>query len=415
MTVRFQSLKIITEKEILPAADYIFDGKTIQLAGPGVPDQNEKLLDCTGLLGSEGWTDLRCFSGEPGQEYRETLESLSHALIQAGMTEAVLLPNTMPPVQSKSELAYIDNNTRHLFPTFHRQAAVTKNFQGEELTEMLDLNQYGVQLFGEGLVALSHADRMMKALQYLQKFKGVLLDQSMDPMLALFGQMHEGKTSTMLGLKGIPDIAEEVAVQKNLEILRYTGGRLHFQTISTVGALEHIRKAKEEGLAVTADVSVYQLLFTDEDLSGFDARLKVLPPFRGKSQRKALIKGLKDGTIDALVSNHVPHEPDAKNVAFDHAPFGMAGLPTFIPALVSLSDELGFPLLIEKLTKGPKGVLGHAANLWESLTIFDPKEEWLFEENSNASLAINNPYFNQLVKGKVKYLVNKGKMKELDE
>ena len=415
MTVRFQSLKIITEKEILPAADYIFDGKTVQPAGDGQPGKSEKLLDCKGLLGSEGWVDLRCFSGEPGQEYRETLESLSHALVQAGMTEAVLLPNTMPPIQSKSEVAYIENNTRHLFPTFHVQAAVTKNFKGEELTEMLDLNHYGVQLFGEGLVALSHADRMMKALQYLQKFKGVLFDQSMDPMLALFGQMHEGITSTMLGLKGIPDIAEEVAVQKNLEILRYTGGRLHFQTISTIGALEHIRKAKQEGLAVTADISIYQLLFTDEDLMGFDSHLKVLPPFRGKSQRKALIEGLKDGTIDALVSNHVPHEPDAKNMEFDHAPFGMAGLPTFIPALVSLSDELGYPLLIEKLTKGPQSILGNTNHAWESLTIFDPNEEWLFGENSNASLAVNNPYFNQLVKGKVKYLINKGKMKEIDE
>jgi dihydroorotase len=219
----------------------------------------------------------------------------------------------------------------------------------------------------------------------------------------------------MLGLKGIPDIAEEVAVQKNLEILRYTGGRLHFQTISTIGALEHIRKAKQEGLAVTADISIYQLLFTDEDLMGFDSHLKVLPPFRGKSQRKALIEGLKDGTIDALVSNHVPHEPDAKNMEFDHAPFGMAGLPTFIPALVSLSDELGYPLLIKKLTKGPQSILGNTTHVLESLTIFDPNEEWLFEENSNASLAVNNPYFNQLVKGKVKYLINKGKMKEIDE
>jgi dihydroorotase len=331
------------------------------------------------------------------------------------MTEAVLLPNTMPPIQSKSEVAYIENNTRHLFPTFRIQAAVTKNFKGEELTEMLDLNHYGVQLFGEGLVALSHADRMMKALQYLQKFKGVLFDQSMDPMLALFGQMHEGITSTMLGLKGIPDLAEEVAVQKNLEILRYTGGRLHFQTISTIGALEHIRKAKQEGLAVTADISIYQLLFTDEDLMGFDSRLKVLPPFRGKSQRKALIEGLKDGTIDALVSNHVPHESDAKNMEFDHAPFGMAGLATFVPALVSLSDELGYPLLIDKLTKGPRSILGNTNNAMESLTIFDPNEEWLFDEKSNASLAANNPYFNQLVKGKAKYLVNKGKMEGIDE
>ena len=415
MTVRFQSLKIITEKEILPAADYVFDGKTITAATTQSPGKDEKLVDCKGLLGSKGWTDLRCFSGEPGQEYRETLESLANALMQGGMTAAVLLPNSTPPIQSKSEVAYLKNHSDLLFPTFHIQAAVTKDFEGKELTEMLDLNQYGVNLFGEGMVSLSHSDRMMKALQYLQKFNGVLFDQSQDPMLALFGQMHEGVSSTMLGLKGIPDLAEEVAVQKNLEILRYTGGRLHFQTVSTSGALEHIRRAKQEGLAVTADVSIYQLLFTDDDLLDFDTRLKVLPPFRGKTQQEALIDALKDGTIDALVSNHIPHELDAKNMEFDHAPFGMAGLPTFIPALVKLSEKLTYPLLIDKLTNGPQAILGNQANEWDSLTVFDPNKEWMFDEKSNASLAANNPYFNQSQKGKVKYLINQGKIEGLNE
>ena len=415
MTVRFQSLKIITEKEILPAADYIFDGKTIQPANPDTIAENETLVDCKGLLGSRGWTDLRCLSGEPGQEYRETLESLSKALCQGGMTEAVLLPNSNPPIQSKSEVAYIKNHTQFLLPTFHIQAAVTKNFEGEELTEMLDLNHYGVKLFGEGLVSLAHSDRMMKALQYLQKFDGVLFDQSQDPMLALFGQMHEGIPSTMLGLKGIPDLAEAVAVQKNLEILRYTGGRLHFQAVSTLGALAHIRQAKKEGLAVTADMSIYQLLFTEEDLLGFDTNLKVMPPFRGKKQQEGLMEALVDGTIDALVSNHIPHELDAKNMEFDLAPFGMAGLPTFIPAVVTLAEKLGYPLLVEKLTNGPQTVLGNKGEIWDSLTVFDPSEEWLFDEKSKASLANNNPYINQTLKGKIKYLINKGKMEGINE
>ncbi|WP_375583516.1 dihydroorotase [Cyclobacterium xiamenense] len=417
MTVRFQSLRIITEKEILPPADYIFDGNTLTKAGwaaAGDPEEEVK-VDCTGLLGSRGWTDLRCFSGEPGLEHRETLESLARALMQGGMTEAVLLPNTQPPLQSKNEVAYVQSRTAGLFPTFHIQAAVTKNFIGEELTEMLDLHHHGVRIFGEGLEPLSHSDRMMKALQYLQKFDGILFDQSLDPMLALFGHMHEGLASTRLGLKGIPDLAEEVAVQKNLEILRYTGGRLHFQTVSTRGALEQIRKAKGEGLAVTADVSIYQLLFFDKDLWEFDTRLKVMPPFRGVSQREALIEGLKDGTIDALVSNHVPQDGDAKNREFDLAPFGMSGLPAFVPALVTLSEELGYPLLISKLTRGPQQVLGQAGEDWTSLTVFDPDEAWELNEVTNASMAENNPYWGQSVKGRVKYLVNNGKMEGLHE
>ena len=140
----------------------------------------------------------------------------------------------------------------------------------------------------------------MKILQYLQKFNGVLFDQTYEPLLALFGQMHEGLTSTRIGMKGMPNLAEDVAIHKNLEILRYSGGRLHFQTISTKGAVEEIRQAKKEGLKVTADISLYQLVFSDEDLLGFDTNLKVMPPFRGKEDRKALIEGLKDGTIDAL-------------------------------------------------------------------------------------------------------------------
>ncbi|WP_154852847.1 dihydroorotase [Cyclobacterium xiamenense] len=413
MTVRFQSLKIITEKELLPPADYLFDGHKLTKASTAAAADQEVRVDCSGLLGSRGWTDLRCFSGEPGQEYRETLETLALALIQGGMTEAVLLPNTQPPLQSKNEVAYVQSRTAGLFPTFHIQAAVTKNFMGEELTEMLDLNHHGVRIFGEGMEPLAHSDRMMKALQYLQKFDGVLFDQSVDPMLALFGHMHEGLASTRLGLKGIPDLAEEVAIQKNLEILRYTGGRLHIQTVSTRGALEQIRKAKKEGLAVTADVSIYQLLFFDKDLREFDTRLKVMPPFRGDSQREALIEGLKDGTIDALVSNHVPQDTDAKNREFDLAPFGMSGLPAFVPAVVTLADELGYPLLVSKLTSGPRRVLGQTEDDWTSLTVFDPEEVWELNEATNASLAENSPYWGQSVKGRVKYLINRGKMEGL--
>ncbi|SHN13307.1 dihydroorotase [Cyclobacterium lianum] len=415
MRVRFQSLRIITDEEILPPDDYLFDGKTLQKADTNEPGPSETLLDCSGLLGSKGWTDLRCFSGEPGLEYRETLDSLAQALMQGGMTEAVLLPNTQPPLQSKNEVAYIQNHSAQLFPTFHVQAAVTRDLEGEGLTEMLDLNHYGIRVFGEGLLPLSHSDRLMKALQYLQRVDGVLFDQSHDPLLALFGQMHEGIVSTRLGLRGIPDLAEEVAVQKNLEILRYTGGRLHFQTVSTPGALQHIRKAKAEGLAVTADVSIYQLLFTDEDLFDFDTCLKVMPPFREKRHRQSLLEGLRDGTIDALVSNHVPHDNDAKNMEFDLSPFGMSGLPTFVPALVQLEAELGYPLLISKLCTGPQKVLGNESSAWETLTVFDPEARWTLDHQTNASLAENSPYWGKALKGRVKYLINRGRVEGIHE
>jgi dihydroorotase len=260
------------------------------------------------------------------------------------------------------------------------QAAATKDCKGEDFTDILDLHHEGVFVYGDGTHPISNPDRLLKILQYLQKFGGLLFDQTYDPYLSLFGQMHEGVASTRLGMKGIPNLSEEIAVHRNLEILKYAGGKLHLQTISTKGAVDKIREAKKEGLNVTADVSLYQLLFSDEDMASFDTNLKVMPPFRGKEDRKALIKGLKDGTIDAIVSNHQPQDFDSKFMEFDLAAFGMAGLQTFLPGMSKLAEELTWPLLISKITEGPAKVLHNEPSKMDSLTVFDPEENWVFDQ-----------------------------------
>ncbi|GAB3658254.1 dihydroorotase [Echinicola sediminis] len=414
MAVLLKSLKLIQKEGVKEAVNYLYDGKKLSEYNGGEEEFTE-VVDCSGWLGSSGWIDLRCGVGEPGFEYQETLESLGETLKYAGFTQAVVLPNTDPVIQSKNEVEFVKNKVKDFITDIHIQAAVTKDTKGEDFTEILDINHHGVQIFGDGVVPISNSDRLMKVLQYLQKFNGILFDQSYDPLLAIFGQMHEGYTSTALGMKGIPSLAEEVAIQKNLDILRYAGGNIHFQTISTVKGVEAIRQAKQEGLGVTADVSLYQLLFTDEELSGYNTHLKVLPPFRGKEERKALIEGLKDGTIDAIVSNHQPKDFDSKHMEFDLAAFGMAGLQTFLPGLVSLEKELGWPLLIDKITNGPAKVVRSEKSSWESVTIFDPEQEWQFDKTTNKSLSANSPYFNQKLRGKVKVLINKGKCLRLDE
>ena len=411
----FQSLQLITSERISEPADYLYDGQRIQKFTSGANDDSLEYVDCSGLLGSSGWIDLRCFAGEPGIEYKETLESLCQTLAYGGFAEAVILPNTKPALQSKNEIAYVQQRAKQFFPTLHIQAAITKDILGEDFTEMLDLHHQGVRIFGEGTQPLSHSDRMMKALQYLQRFGGILFDQSYDPMLALYGQMNEGYSSTVLGLKGIPNLAEEVAIQKNLSILRYSGGNLHLQTVSTAEGVELIRKAKEEGLQVTADVSLYQLLFLDENLSDFNTSLKVMPPFRSLEDRKALIEGLSDGTIDAIVSNHIPQDVDSKHMEFDLAPFGMAGIQTFAAGLTILEKELGWPLLIDKVTNGPARVIKLEGDETGSLTVFDPKAVWKFDAVSNPSLSQNSPWFNSQVTGKVRYVVNGQKMVKIDE
>jgi dihydroorotase len=413
MAVLLKNLKLIDDGDISDPKDYIFKKGSIQVVANSDLEEVQQVLDCSGYFASQGWVDLRCGLGEPGQEYRETVESLCLSLETSGFSQALVMPNTDPVIQSKNEVDFVINKSKAFGPTLNVMGAITKNAAGEDLTEILDMHfQSGLKFFGDGTKTLANPDRYMKILQYLQKFEGLLFDHAYDPLLAIFGQMHEGNISTQLGMKGMPNLAEDVAIQRNLEIIRYAGGRVHFQTVSTAKGVDLIRKAKQEGLNVTSDVSIYQLIFSDADLVTFDSNYKVKPPFRGEEDRYALIQGLQDGTIDALVSNHQPQDFDSKFAEFDLAAFGMAGLQTFLPAMVILSKELGWGLLIDKITKGPGAIISTADASW---TIFDPEEKWIYNEKSNKSLSSNNPWFGKELQGKVKYVIQKGQLKKVDE
>ncbi|MCS5490439.1 dihydroorotase [Algoriphagus limi] len=413
MAVLFQGLTWIDKGES-QKGDFVFDDGQFQPLDSTQDYKHAQIINSEGWIGSKGWIDLRVACGEPGLEHKETIESLCDSLYCSGFSTAVMMPNTQPVVQNKGLVDFIKNKSAYSPVELVPQAAVTLDLRGEDLTEMLDMHyQSGVTIFGEGKDPLSNSDRFLKIIQYLQKFNGVLFDHSYDPLLAIFGQMHEGEVSTRLGLKGIPSLAEEVAIQKNLELIRYAGGRVHFQTISTAKSVDLIRKAKEEGLNVSADVSIYQLIFSDSDLVDFDPNLKVLPPFRSENDRKALIEGLKDGTFDAIVSNHQPEDYDSKFMEYDLASFGMAGLQTFLPAMVKLESELGWALMIDKITNGPLNVLGRSAS--NSITIFNPKESWTYNHQSNRSLSFNHPWFGSELTGKVKYRIYDGVLSEIDD
>ncbi|MEB2781599.1 dihydroorotase [Algoriphagus sp. C2-6-M1] len=413
MSILFKGLRSIHSDGLEKSKDYIFENGEVKLASSSNTLKFDQEINASKWLLSTGWIDLRCGMGEPGLEYKESIESLAESLTVSGFSAAVILPNTLPVIQSKGDVDFVLNRAKRYTPEFLIQGAVTKDTDGENFTEILDMHhQSGVSVFGEGLKPLANGDRYMKILQYLQKFNGVLFDHAYDPLLAIFGHMHEGENSTMLGVKGIPNLAEDVAIQRNLEILRYAGGRVHFQTINTAKGVNLIRQAKAEGLNVTADVSIFQLIFSDGDLMDFDPNLKVLPPFRGDTDRIALIEGLKDGTIDALVSNHQPEDLDSKFMEFDLANFGMVGLQTFLPAMVILEKELGWSLLIEKITTGPKGIIPY--ELTQSWTIFDPEAEWIYNERTNRSLSSNSPWYGKDLKGQVKYVIQKGQLIEVD-
>lgn len=373
----------------------------------------DKVIRADGMKLSVGWFDLGTFIGDPGLEHKEDIESASKAAAAGGFTGLAVLPNTTPCVQTKNEVSYLLKGNDSQLVQIHALAAVTKNNKGEELTEMIDLHEAGAVAFTDGLKPIWHTDILLKSLQYLQKFNGLLIDHPEDIWLNLFGQMHEGVNSTRLGLKGMPRIAEDIAVNRNLELLAYAGGRLHFSRLSSGRAVDLVRTAKKK-LKVSCDITIYQPLLDDTALFDFNTNFKVNPPLREKQDNDALIKALKDGTIDVLTSGHTPHEEESKNLEFDIADFGMINLQTFASNLSTLSQSVDLDVLIEKITTNPRKLLGlDVPNIdvdqKANLTLFDPNKMWTFDEKVNLSKSRNSPWLNQEIKGKAVAVFNNGR------
>lgn len=370
----------------------------------------DRVIKAEGMKLSPGWFDLGTYIGDPGLEHKEDLESAVRSAIEGGFTELAMLPNTQPSVQTKNEVTYITRGNDNRLVQIHALASITKNNKGEELTEMIDLHEAGAVGFTDGLKPIWHTDIFLKALQYMQKFNGVVIDHPEDIWLNLFGQMHEGVNSTRLGLKGMPRIAEEISITKHLEILSYAGGRLHLSKISTAKSVELVRGAKKK-LKVTCDVASYQALFDDTVLGDFDTNYKVNPPLREKPDNDAVIRGLKDGTIDVICSGHLPQDDESKHLEFDHADFGIINLQTFASNLVSLSKHVDWETLLEKVTVGPRQVLNMsvpriAEDEKANLTLLNPDKTWTLDERTNCSRAKNSPWYGKEVKGKVAAVFN---------
>lgn len=381
--------------------------------------QADKTIDADGMLLSAGWFDLGTSIGDPGLEHREDLISVAKAAAAGGFTEIAVLPNTQPALQTKNEVHYVRQYNDSRLVQIHPMAAVTKNCKGEEMTDMIDLFHAGAVAFTDGLKPLWHTDIFLKALQYLQKFDGVLIDHPEDIWLDLFGQMHEGPISATLGLKGMPRIAEEICVSRNLKLLEYSGGRLHFSKISSSKSVALIRAAKKKGLNITCDITSYQPLLLDDLLEGFDTNYKVNPPLREKSDADALIKGLKDDTIDVLRSGHTSIEDEGKFLEFDQADFGIINLQTFASQLAPLTEEIKIEDLIIKVAENPRSILKMEipkvdVDVKANLTLFDPNKEWEFTAEDNFSKSKNSPWLGKKLKGKAVAVFNNGKTR-LDE
>ncbi|MDO8368548.1 MAG: dihydroorotase [Saprospiraceae bacterium] len=359
------------------------------------------------LCVSPGWMDVGVYACDPGYEHREDLSTAAAAAAAGGFTAMACFPNTDPALHTKSEILYVKNKAVGLPVYCYPIGAISQSCEGKDLAELFDMHAAGAVAFSDGKRAVQDAGLLLRALQYAQAFKGLIINAPHHKTIAAGGQMHEGVMSTSLGLKGLPALAEELMVQRDLSLLEYSEGRLHIHLISTARSVALIRGAKKAGLPVTCSVAVANLCFTDEKLADFDSNWKVVPPLRSVSDTAALLEGLADGTIDFICSNHTPWHEEAKNLEFTYAEFGMIGLETvFALCRTYLSKSLTVNDLVEKMSLAPRRVLNLpvpkiAQGERAELSVFDPDFEWVLKAKNIHSKSHNTPFIGQTFKGKI--------------
>jgi dihydroorotase len=352
---------------------------------------------------SEGWFDSSVSFGEPGFEDRETIKNGLLIAAKSGFTAVALQPNSFPVLDNQSQIQFViskaASSATQLFPI----GALTKNSEGHDLAELFDMKNSGAIAFGDYQKNIANANVLKIGLQYVQDFNGLVLAFCQDEKIKGNGVVHEGKASLRLGLKGIPTLAEEIIVSRNLFLLEYTGGKMHIPTISSSKSVDLIREAKKKGLQVTCSVAVHNLVLTDDSLTEFDTRQKVVPPLRDCETNAALIKGVLDGTIDAITSDHNPIDIDHKKMEFDLATNGTIGLESAFAALATI---LPIDVIIEKLTAariifGLDSINPFEAKSKANFTLFTTTDVWEFSKKDIKSKSKNSAFLGQKMKGKV--------------
>jgi dihydroorotase len=404
-------------------ADLLIHDGIIEAVGKGLKTSAEtEIIDATGLVVSPGLIDMHVHLRDPGYEYKEDIFSGARAAAAGGFTAVAAMANTSPVADDLSVIGYVEERARKAAVRIHPYGALTKGLEGKELAELGRMQAGGAVAFSDDGRPVRSGLLMRNALQYAKGIDALIIVHEEDPYLAAGGMMHEGSVSSVLGLRGIPAAAEEVMLARDLLLLKQTGGRLHIAHISTSGSVEMVRRAKAEGLAVTAEVTPHHLLLTERAVKnlGYSTNTKVNPPLRTESDRQALWEGLLDGTIDAIASDHAPHHPDDKDVEYDFAPFGIAGLETTLSLLLDeLSagriKKLTLPLLLEKLSSAPARILRvRGGNLQPGspadLTLIDLKQSYSVTPDTWYSKARNTPFAVRRLTGAAAYTIVGGEV-----
>lgn len=378
----------------------------------------KEIIDAKGKIVVPGLIDMHAHLREPGREDEETIYTGSCAAVAGGFTSVCCMPNTEPPIDNQETVKFVYAKAKEAKCKIFCVGAVTKGQKGEELTEIYDLVQAGVVAISDDGKPVSNSQLMRNALEYCKMFDLLVISHCEDTNLSSGGVMHEGFVSTTLGMSGTPSIAEEIMVARDLKLAEFTGGKIHIAHVSTQGSVDLIREAKKRGLEVTCEATPHHFTLTDEALKSFDTNTKVNPPLRTKKDVEAIKKGLKDGTIDSIATDHAPHSVEEKEVEFDFAPFGMVGLETALGLVVTElinKKVLSWPQAIAKLTTNPSKILNLKGGRIKrdfpaDLTIIDPKASWIVDPAKFQSKSKNSPFGGKRLWGKVCYTIVDGKI-----
>ena len=382
---------------------FIEDGRVVGLASysDGVPEGAE-VFDATGLVVTPGFIDMHVHLREPGHEYKETIASGAAAAVAGGFTTICAMPNTSPVNDNAAVTRFVIEQAEraglaNVFPI----GAITKNTEGTELAEMGEMKDAGIIGVSDDGRPVPSAGMMRRAMEYARGFDLPVVDHCEDKSLARGGVMHEGHWSLVLGLRGMPAAAEEIDAERNCLLAELTGARLHLAHVSTRGAIEAVRRAKEKGLPVTCEAAPHHWTLTDEAVQDYDTNTKMSPPLRSREHVEAIIEGLRDGTVDAIATDHAPHHADEKALEYDEAPFGIVGLETSVGLALDRLVKLGVISLerfVELCSVNPARILALEnygtlrAGARADITIVDPELTWTFDVSRSKSKSRNTPF-----------------------
>ncbi len=378
-----------------------------------IADKNVKIIEAKNLHLSAGWLDMQVNFCDPGYEHKETLDNGLRVAAKAGFTGVCVMSGTNPALHNKAQIEYLINKAKTNTVDVYPVGTLSYNQEGKDISEMYDMQLSGAVAYSDYKNPIKDAGLILRALQYSANINSFIITHCDDKTISHDGQMNEGVTATKLGLKGKPALAEEIMLQRNIQILDYTGGKMHIPTISTKGSVELIKKAKAKKLNITCGVTAYNLALDDSELESFNTNYKVNPPLRTKDDVEALKKGIADGVIDVIVSDHVPQDIESKDLEFDLADSGMIGLESFFGVInASLSTKIELTKLIDSITKTPRHILNLPAvtvaeGAIANLTLFNPTTKYAFDDSHIKSLNKNSGFIGKELKGVVIGIINK--------